>query len=161
MSLFKSLIGKTIDDAGCAVWKLSCCNGHPAMRKNGKTVLVRRAVWEDENSAIPAGNIVRMTCETKNCITPWHMELTTFSKLGKQMGSLGRMSGPLRSAKIAATKRAKHSKLTNDDVVEIRSSLETGRAMAVKFGVNETHISRIKRNKCWKDFTNPFSGLAR
>jgi len=40
MSLFTDIQHRTIDDAGCAVWRFSCCNGHPAMRKDGKTMLV-------------------------------------------------------------------------------------------------------------------------
>jgi hypothetical protein len=159
MSLFDDLLKKTIDDAGCAVWMLSCCNGHPAMRAGKKTVLVRRAIYSDLHGEIPSGKIIRMTCETKNCIHPQHMEMTTYKRLGKQLGALGIMSGPIRSSKIAATKRAKYSKLTHDAVNEIRSSQESGRAMAKKFGVNEKHISRIRLNRCWRDFSNPFYQL--
>jgi hypothetical protein len=159
MSLFERLIGKTVDDAGCAVWQLSCINGHPATRIGKKTVLVRRAIWEDLHGKIEPGKIVRMTCETEKCIDPDHMELTTYQRLAKQLGALGIMSGPIRSAKIADTKRAKYAKLTAEAVREIRSSPESGRAMAKKFDVDEKHISRIRLNHCWKDFTSPFSGL--
>ena len=159
MSLFTTLLDRTADDAGCAVWQKSCCNGHPAMRQNDKTVLVRRAVWIDMHGPIPAGKIIRMTCETPKCIHPDHMAITTHQKLAKENGAKGLMSGPVRSAKIAATKRAKHAKLTNADVLEIRSSPEKGRAMAAKHGVDEKHISRIRRHQCWRDFSNPFAGI--
>lgn len=159
MSLFNDLLSRTIDDAGCAVWVKSCCNGHPAFRHHGKTVLVRRALWQDEHGEIPDGKIIRMTCETPKCIHPEHMELTTYQRLGKQLGALGIMSGPVRSAKIAATKRAKYAKLTPEAVREIRASPETGRAMAAKFNVDEKHISRIRLNRTWREFSSPFAGL--
>ena len=159
MSFFTDIQHKTRDDAGCAVWRLSCCNGHPAIRKNGKIVLVRRAVWTDEHGEIPDGKIIRMTCETPKCIHPEHMELTTYKKVAKQLGAIGVMSGSVRSAKIAETKRKKYAKLTPDAVHEIRTSNETGRAMAKKYKVNEKHISQIRLNKCWKDFQNPFLSL--
>ena len=159
MSLFTDIQHRTIDDAGCAVWRFSCCNGHPAMRKDGKTMLVRRAIWQDLHGEIEAGKIIRMTCETPKCIHPEHMTLTTYKRLAKEMGAQGKMSGPVRSAKIAATKRAKYGKLTAEAVSDIRSSPETGRLMAAKYGVDEKHISRIRLNHCWKQFSSPWAGL--
>jgi hypothetical protein len=159
MSLFTDIQHRTRDDAGCAVWRFSCSNGHPAMRQDGKAVLVRRAIWQDKHGDIEPGKIIRMTCETIGCVHPDHMQLTTYQRLAKQLGSLGLMSGPVRSAKIAATKRAKYAKLTPDAVQEIRTSEETGRAMAKKFNVDEKHISRIRLNHCWKQFSSPWSGL--
>jgi len=159
MSLFADIQHKTRDDAGCSVWLHSCCNGHPAMRKDGKLTLVRRAIWQDEHGQIEAGKIVRMTCETQKCINPEHMVLTTYKSLAKQMGALGKMSGPLRSAKIAAVKRAKYAKLTDENVREIRSSNETRRAMAKRFQVSEKHISAILSGHRWREFTSPWAGL--
>jgi hypothetical protein len=87
------------------------------------------------------------------------MEVTTYQRLAKQLGKIGAMSGPLRSAKIAATKRAKYAKLTHDAVIEIRSSNETGKALAEKFQVAQAHISKIQLGKCWKQFSSPWAGL--
>lgn len=129
------------------------------MRKDGKTILVRRAVWQDEYGKIEPGKIIRMTCETPKCIYPGHMVMTTHQRLAKQMGALGKMSGPVRSAKIAAVKRAKYAKLTHEDVREIRASNETGRAMAKRFQVSEEHISAILLNKRWREFSSPWAGL--
>lgn len=159
MSLFTDIQHRTRDDAGCAVWRFSCCSGHPAMRHEGKTMLVRRVIWQDEHGEIEPGKIIRMTCETPKCVNPEHMTLTTFQKLAKQMGALGKMSGPIRSAKIAATKRDKYAKLTPADVHEIRSSDAKGRDMAKKFNVDEKHISRIRLNHCWRQFSSPWAGL--
>jgi hypothetical protein len=159
MSLFTDIQHRTRDDAGCAVWRFSCCNGHPAMRQGNKTVLVRRAIWQDLHGDIEPGKIIRMTCETPGCVHPDHMHLTTFQRLAKQLGSLGVMSGPVRSAKIAASKRAKYAKLTPDAVQEIRSSNQLGKDLAKKFQVSQAHISKIQKNKCWRQFSSPWAGL--
>lgn len=159
MSLFTDIQHRTRDDAGCAVWRFSCCNGHPAMRQGSKTVLVRRAIWQDAHGDIESGKIIRMTCETTGCVHPDHMQLTTYKRLAKHLGSLGIMSGPVRSAKIAATKRKSQAKLTAAMVLEIRQSSEKTKTLAEKFGVAQAHISKIRVGKCWRDFLSPWAGL--
>lgn len=159
MSLFSELLNRTKDDAGCAVWQRSCCNGHPAFRRNGKTLLVRREIWKDEHGEIAPGQIIAMQCETALCIEPEHMQATTHQRLAKKNGALGLMSGPVRSAKIAATKRKSQAKLTAAMVLEIRQSNEKTKTLAEKFGVAQAHISKIRVGKCWRDFSSPWAGL--
>ena len=160
MRLFTQLIQNVIDDAGCWVWQKACSNGHPAFRKDGKPSLVRREIWKDMNGEIPAGKIIHMTCETNKCVHPEHMVATTYKEVAKKMGKIGLMSGPVRSAKIAATKREKYAKLTHDSAMEIRSSNETGKALAEKYQVSQAHISKIQLGKCWKQFSSPWAGLS-
>lgn len=147
------------DDAGCLIWQRSTCNGHPAIRRGEKTQLVRRLLWVEAHGEIPAGQIVRMTCESPLCVNPEHLSLTTFAKLGKQLGALGIMSGPVRSAAIARAKRATQAKLNDAAVRDIRSSTETGVVLAARYGVAQAHISKVQKHKAWRDFSSPFSGL--
>jgi len=147
------------EDGACLVWKGGCCNGHPAMRKNGKTVLVRRVLWQELKGEIPPGHIVRMTCECKKCIEPAHMVCTTHQKLAKQMGAMGIMSGPVRSAAIARAKRKTHAKLNDEAVIVIRGSDELGRVLADRFGVTQSYISKIQKHKARREFSSPFAGL--
>lgn len=156
------LLAKTQDDAGCHVWNGALCNGHPAfgMYVDGvrKTLLVRRALWEDRNGKIPAGHIVRCTCGTPRCVTC--LELTTFAKLGKQLGALGVMGGPVRSAAIARTKRAgPHAKLTDADVARIRNGGETTVLLGRELGIAQATVSKIRLHKLRRDFSSPFAGL--
>lgn len=157
--MMQALLSHTIEDCGCLIWQRSCCNGHPAARLDGKTVLVRRVLWAALHGEIPAGRIVRMTCESALCINPEHMELTSYKKLGKQLGALGVMSGPVRSAAIARAKRKTHAKLTDAAVRDIRSSSERGRVLAARHGVSQAHISKVQKHKAWRDFSSPFAGL--
>lgn len=147
------------EDGACLVWKGGCCNGHPAMRKDGKTVLVRRVLWQEQNGDIPPGHIVRMTCECKKCIEPAHMVCTTHQKLAKQMGALGVMSGPVRSAAIARAKRKTHAILTDEAVADIRTEKEFGYVYAERYGVSAGHVSKVQKHKARRDFGSPFAGL--
>lgn len=153
------LLQHTIEDGDCMVWTRSCCNGHPAARIEGKTVLVRRVLWAQALDDIPAGHIVRMTCNTPLCVNPDHIELTTYQRLGKQLGALGVMSGPVRSAAIARAKRKTHGKLSDEAVRDIRTSNELGRVLAARHGVSQAHVSKVQKHKAWREFSSPFNGL--
>lgn len=149
----------TTDDAGCLVWQRACTNGHPAMRHNSKTTMVRRALWQELHGSIPAGHILHMTCNTHLCVNPECLSLTTPQKLGKKLGAAGMMSGPVRSAAIARAKRKTQAKLTDTAVQEIRSSTGTGAQLATRYGVSQSHISKIRKHKCWRNFSSPWAGL--
>ena len=149
----------TQEDGDCLVWQRSCSNGHPALRVGDKTKLVRRFLWEQGHGAIPAGGIVRMTCNTPKCVSPEHTELTTYRKLAKKLGAFGLMSGPVRSAAIARTKRKTQAKLTDAAVRDIRTSCETTIVLAARYGVAQAHVSKVRKHKAWRDFTSPFMGL--
>lgn len=147
------------DDAGCLIWRRSCCNGHPAMRVGKKTKLVRRVLWEVAHGPIPAGCIVRVTCGNVLCINPECTDLTTYQRLGKQLGALGIMSGPVRSAAIARAKRKTQGKLTDAAVRDMRTSDEPGRVLAERWGVSQGHVSKVQKHKARRDFSSPFAGL--
>ncbi|MEN9375996.1 MAG: hypothetical protein RL710_1153 [Pseudomonadota bacterium] len=163
MSIIKTTIADIIhhctEDADCLLWRRSCCNGHPAMKVGSKTMLVRRVLWQSAHGPIPKGRIVRATCGNVRCINPEHAELTTYQRLGKQLGALGVMSGPVRSAAIARSKRKTHAKLTEGAVREIRASNELGRVLAARFGVAQAHISKVQKHKAWREFSSPWAGL--
>ena len=153
------LLAKTIEDCDCMLWQHGCSNGHPAARVDGKPMMVRRVVWSEQHGEIPAGRIIRMTCCSARCVNPEHMELTTYQKLGKQLGAMGVMSGPVRSAAIARTKRQTQGKLTDAAVRDIRTSGETGVSMAQRYGVTQAHVSSIRLHKVRREFSSPFNGL--
>ena len=156
---FEDIQHRTIDDAGCAIWQGSCGNGYPTMRHHGRVSLVRRVLWEAANGPIPTGMIVHCTCGAQKCVELSHMELTTRGAVAKKMGAMGVLGGIARRAAIARTRRAKHAKLTEQDVAEIRLSEAPTAAQAVRYGVSPTHINRIKAHTVWRDFSSPWAGL--
>lgn len=158
--LFAKIEANSYEDADCLRWNRGNCNGHPAMRWEGKTTLVRRALWESVNGAIPAGKVIKCTCENKDCVNLEHLELMTYKKIALQCGALGLMSGPIRTAKIAATKQAKYGKLTLDIADKIRASNKTGVALAAEFNLTQSRVSKIIRNEAWsRPIASPWAGL--
>jgi hypothetical protein len=151
------LLAHTYDDAGCKVWKMSCCNGHPGVRIKGKSYLTRRVIWESLYGKI-GNKVIHMTCESPKCVNPDHMAAITRKQLGSKMGALGKMSGHTRSANIAASRR-KNAQLNIEAVREIRSSIEKISVLAKKHDVTESHISKIRNHKLWRDYTSPWAGL--
>lgn len=149
------------EDGDCIVWTGGCCNGHPAIRIDGKTTLVRRALWVQANGFIPPGRVLRCTCGTSKCINLDHCEAMTYKAIAKIEGAAGKMSDPVRSAKIAAAKRAgSQAKITQEQAREIRTSDEPLAALGARYGISESTASRIKRNTVRREFGgNPWQGL--
>ena len=148
------------EEGECLIWPLGCCNGHPAVRADGKTQLVRRLLWQELHGPIPAGKVIKTSCGDKLCVNADHMLLTTHQRIAAENGKAGIMSGPIRSARIAAVKRAgQQAKLRDADVHRIRLGTETGVQLARELGVSQAHISKVRRGQCRVDFASPFAGL--
>ncbi len=151
---------QTVADGDCLRWTGRLQNGHPCVSQQGRTVLVRRALWEQDRGPIPAGKVLRVTCGMRACLNPEHWRLTTYKSIALECGAVGLMSGHLRSAKIAATKRAgKQAKVTDDQVREIRASAEPGTVLAARHGVSEAFVCRVRQGKVRREFASPFAGL--
>lgn len=156
----KRHLQRVIDDAGCKVWQGGHSNGHPCVRIDGKNLLLRRLLWEQNHGAIPAGLVVHMTCCTRSCVSLECMELITRRQMAKINGANGLSSGMARSAAIARAKRAgSQAKLTPLAVIDIRTSVDTVSVLAERWGVSQGHISKVRQHKAYRDFASPFYGL--
>ena len=155
------IAARTVDDGGCLRWIGAAGNGHPSMRVDGRQVLARRVIVEMDSGPIARGKIVRCVCETPLCVARDHLIVTTYRAVAKDCGEKGLMSGLVRSARIAAAKRAsKQAKLDAQAVIEIRASTATGAALARRYGVSISCVSRIRRGSVWREFAgNPWAGL--
>lgn len=159
MSIAALIAKHSTPDCDCLIWQRTCSNGHPAWRINGKSVLVRRALWAELHGAIPAGKIVRATCANTRCLNAAHMALTTHKQLALDLGP-SVMGGLVRSANVARAKRLQACARLNQTLVdEIRSTSETGTSLARRLGVSQILISRVRRHQTWKDYSGPFVGL--
>lgn len=152
---------RIVDDAGCWRWIGSVCNGHPTGTVAGRKLLIRRAMIEAERGTIPPGHIVRCTCETRLCVHPAHLRMTTYREVARECGALGLMSGPVRSARIAATKRAgPQARITQEDARAIRASSESLTVLARRYGVSVGFVSQVRRGAVRREFAgNPWAGL--
>ena len=150
---------RSVEDGDCTIWTgFSYGNGAGA-HMNGKKFMVVRALWEAKHGPIPDGKRLRCTCQRKLCISLDHRKLMTYKQIAKEVGALGLMGGPVRGAKIAATKR-KQAKTTDADVRAIRESTESCSVLAARYGVSRAAISKYRRHASRKDYgNNPFAGL--
>jgi HNH endonuclease len=155
--------GRTVEDGDCLRWTGTVCNGHPAGAWGGKRCrLIRREVWEAANGPIPAGKIIRCTCETPLCVALDHLSVATYRSVARQCAAQGLMSGPVRSGRIAAAKRAgPQARITQEDARAIRESDESGRVWADRLGISPSTVSKIRRGQVRREFVgNAWSGLA-
>lgn len=107
-----------------------------------------RAVWHcSTGMPIPKGWRVYGACEEQTCCNPAHVRCTSETDYGKWLVRTGLFKGKTRRILAnRATARAR-SKLSPELIREIQSSAETGRALAVRLGLQETLISRARRGE--------------
>lgn len=157
----ESLHERCKDVGDCWEWAQGCNNKtHPSVRHDGKTTLVRRLVVQLSGLQIPQGHIVAAICNNWRCINPEHLVTRTESAHMALFAKTGGLSDFARVAKIAATKRAKYSKLTDEKVAEIRASNASLTELSEAYGVNPSRICGIRKGHFWKDYSSPFSGMA-
>lgn len=154
VSLLQSLRHLMVEDGDCLLWRAGTTGtGHPMWRIDKRNQLVRRALWAEQRGTIPQGLVLRVTCGSQRCCNLEHVAAVSRKAIAMQCGALGLMSGTVRSARIAAAKRAgPTAKLTEALVTEIRSSAESGAAMARKLGVSQRLVSQIRRGLRWRQY---------
>lgn len=152
---------RVIEDGDCLRWKGYCYNGHPGGTIDRRKVLIRRELYVAAKGPIPKGKILRCTCETPLCVNVEHVVPTTYKAVAKECGAQGLMSGPVRSARIAAAKRVgPQARISQDDARVIRDSDELLSVLAARYQIAECTCSRIKRGEMRREYTgNPWAGL--
>ena len=136
---------------GCWDWTGSTDHhnyGYYECRNGGKRNLFRahRVSWAIFNDQpIPLPDIkIRHTCDRPICVHPAHLIPGTQADNMRDMAQRGRgRNNPPKG------ENSPNSKLTDDDVREIRASELSGRAMALKHGVHPATISRIRLRQSW------------
>lgn len=153
---------RVIEDGDCLRWTGYCYNGHLGGTIDRRKVLIRRELYVAAKGPIPKGKILRCICETPLCVNVGHVVPTTYKAVAKECGALGLMSGPVRSARIAAAKRAgAQAKISQEDARAIRASDEPLSVLAARYRLTESTCSKIRRGQVRREFTgNPWAGLA-
>jgi hypothetical protein len=111
-----------------------------------KTIRAHRWSYDRFVGPIPAGLVVRHTCDVACCVNPKHLILGTQAENIQDKVSKGRQ---------AKGSRMGHAKLNEESVRVIRSRLNPYRhgiytELAKEFGVHRAIIARIDANKVWK-----------
>jgi len=110
----------------------------------GRQQSAHRLAWQFTYGHIPEGLCVCHRCDNPGCVNPYHLFLGTPADNSLDAARKGRMT---RGEAIS------HSKLTEDEVLEIRRLLTASekiqRDIAKDFRVSDATISMIKTGKIW------------
>ena len=157
----ESLKARTVEVGDCWEWQGPYTyNGkNPIVRHKGKAVTARRLALQLSGEKMREKTQVLPTCDNHRCINPEHLRQYSSSDCMKIQGAKGLMSDQVRSAKIAAAKRAQMAKLTIEQVREIRQRTTTIVQAAEKYGVHPSKISLIRRHQIWREHSTPWAGL--
>lgn len=97
-------------------------------------------MWEQCFGEIPDGMLVCHKCDNRQCVNPEHLFLGTNRQ--NMLDACGKH-------RIAFGKRNGSTKLTEEQVTEIRESNLNQYALAEKYGVGQSTIRDIKLGMTW------------
>jgi hypothetical protein len=125
-----------INESGCWLW--TACktrDGYAEMKYEGKTChCVHRLHWVLSGRTIPDGHVIRHMCKNRNCVALDHLQTGTLTENQLDRHRDGTMN----------------SKLTEEQVREIKTCTDTNKSLAEKFGVDPSCISKIRTGRGWK-----------
>ena len=129
----------------CWVWEGSTRNGYGRIYFEGATVPAHRKVWEIKVGKIPEGKQVLHRCDNKVCVNIKHLFVGTQSDNMLDCSRKGRLHKAFGESNY-------NTKLTNEDVIEIRRRAADGVKqvrLAEEYGLDPANISRIVQRKQW------------
>ena len=118
-------------------------DGYPVIQINGKQFRMNRYIYLRRHRAIPVGMVVRHKCDNRSCINPSHLEVGTVQDNVNDKMARGRQ---IRG------EAGGNSKLTQLQVDAIRKDTRYQKDVALQYGINQTHVSRIKNNVLWVEY---------
>jgi hypothetical protein len=124
-------------------WEWTACtdrDGYGRFSVNGKKCRAHRvAVRIDGRN--PTEKVVRHTCDNPSCVNPNHLKLGTQSQNIRDRDRRGRQAKGAQNGQ---------SKLSPNEVLDIRNSTRPSRELAKKYDVSASQIRSIKRYGSWK-----------
>jgi hypothetical protein len=130
------------DANGCRNWLAYCCKkgGYGQFRLNNKTNGAHRIAYEITKGVIPEGLHILHSCDNRKCVNPEHLSTGTPQDNMTDMVNKNRQCKGILNGQ---------SKLTEAQVLEIRASDKTQRALAKIYNVSHRLIWNIKNNTAW------------
>jgi hypothetical protein len=136
---------KFVDRSGkCHLWTGGVLNSGYGQFSLGvqNNTLVHRFAWEQQFGPVPDGLQVCHTCDEPLCVNINHLWVGTPKDNADDMVEKGRQ-------RSAYGEKSASAKLTEKQVLEIRESDDLLRVLAVRYGMGQSQISKIKRREAW------------
>ena len=138
---FFAKISKTKTEAGCLEWRAGYIDGYGSFWLTGRNFRANRVAYFLANNKDPGELKVCHHCDNRKCCNPEHLYMGTHEENMRDMVGRGRSSvGIINNG----------AKLTDDQVIAIRSDTRFLREIAADYGVTGSMISYIRRRKNWK-----------
>jgi len=136
----------SVAESGCWLWTAhKLPSGYGQFRQPTKNELAHRAAYRLFSGSDAGAMDVMHSCDNPSCVNPKHLSTGTRKD---------NMLDAKNKGRSAMGERHGRSKLTLDEVAEIRASSLTQAVLATKYGVRQPSISKIKRNTRWTNPTN-------
>lgn len=141
---FWSKVNKTDD---CWIWVAGLSpDGYGKFKSGGRTYRSTRFLWAHLHGEIPEGMHVLHDCDNKRCVKPDHLHLGT---------NIDNMREGVERCRFLYGSNNPAGKLTEDAVVDIRTSSLTQWELAHKYGVNQAVVWRALRGFTWRRVNQP------
>lgn len=149
-ALWDKLLSRSIPEpnSGCLLWLGAICSGGygwMGLPGTGKTIAVHRLSFTIHKGPIPNGLHVCHKCDVRTCVEPTHLWAGTNADNMADRNAKARARGGSRpgSQHYSTT-------LTEADVLAIRASTDTQRALAKRYGLHFGSINDIVRGRTWR-----------
>lgn len=141
-----------MSETGCWIWTgTTDGKGYGMVSFRSKDRRAHRVSYELFKGEIPAGMHVLHRCDTPECVNPAHLRAGTAKENMAERDARGRRD--VRGEQIGT------SKLTVDQVVDIKTSTLGLKALAEKHGVESQSIWRIRTGKSWAHVAVPVENV--
>ena len=133
-------------NSGCWLWfsnvNPSTGYGRFYIDENTK-VLAHQFSFAHYKGRLPAGLIIRHTCDMKICVNPDHLIPGTYKQNTQDALERGQHPTGVRSP---------HAKLSEAEVLIVFTAQESISEIARRFSISRMQVQRIKEKKTWRKF---------